>query len=62
MLKLHTPKDIFVPIAHYAQAIEAVGPSRHLFISGTMGLELDDRLAQGIEAQSDWVWKHIAAA
>ena len=61
MLKLHTPKDMFVPIAPYGQAIEAVGPSRLLFISGTMGLEPDGRLAQGFEAQCDWVWKNIAA-
>ena len=28
MLKLHTPKDMFVPIAPFAKAIEAVVPKR----------------------------------
>jgi 2-iminobutanoate/2-iminopropanoate deaminase len=59
MLKLHAPRDMFTPIAPYAQAIEAVGPSRLLFISGTMGLEPDGRLAQGFEAQCEWAWRNV---
>jgi 2-iminobutanoate/2-iminopropanoate deaminase len=50
---------MFTPIAPYAQAIEAVGPSRLLFISGTMGLEPDGRLAQGFEAQCEWAWRNV---
>jgi enamine deaminase RidA (YjgF/YER057c/UK114 family) len=61
MLKLHAPKDAFAPIAPYAQAIEVVASSRLLFISGTMGLQPDGRLAQGFEAQCEWVWKNIEA-
>jgi 2-iminobutanoate/2-iminopropanoate deaminase len=61
MLKLHSPTDIFAPIAPYAQATEAVGPRRLLFISGTMGLEPDGSLAQGFEAQCERVWKNIEA-
>jgi enamine deaminase RidA (YjgF/YER057c/UK114 family) len=32
-----------------------------LFISGTMGLELDGKLAEGFEAQCDRVWQNIGA-
>lgn len=35
MLKLHTPSEMFVPIAPYAQSIEA---NHLLLISGTLGL------------------------
>jgi 2-iminobutanoate/2-iminopropanoate deaminase len=61
MLKLHAPPDIFRPIAPYAQAIEAASANRLLFISGTMGLEPDGRLAAGFEAQCEQVWKNIEA-
>jgi 2-iminobutanoate/2-iminopropanoate deaminase len=61
MLKLHAPPDMFVPIAPYAQAIEATEVNRLLFISGTMGLEPDGQLAEGFEAQCDRVWKNIEA-
>lgn len=61
MLKLHAPPDMFVPIAPYAQAIEATEVQRMLFISGTMGLEPDGQLAEGFEAQCDRVWKNIEA-
>ena len=61
MLKLHAPTDMFVPIAPYAQAIEATGAQRLLFISGTMGLEPDGRLADGFERQCERVWKNIEA-
>lgn len=61
MLKLHAPPDMFVPIAPYAQAIEATGVQRLLFISGTMGLEPDGRLAEGFEGQCERVWKSMEA-
>lgn len=61
MLKLHTPAEMYVPIAPYAQAVEAPHGGRMLFISGTMGIEPDGRLAEGFEAQCDRVWKNVEA-
>ncbi|RRH80394.1 RidA family protein [Variovorax beijingensis] len=61
MLKVHTPPDIFKPIGPYAQAIEATSVERLLFISGTMGLEPDGRLAGDFEAQATRVWSNIDA-
>ncbi|MET4575492.1 RidA family protein [Ottowia thiooxydans] len=61
MLKLHTPPDIFSPIAPYAQAIESTSINRLLFISGTMGLLPDGRIASGFDAQCEQVWKNMEA-
>ncbi|KQO21398.1 enamine deaminase RidA [Acidovorax sp. Leaf76] len=61
MLRTHTPPDIFAPIGPYAQAVEAISVNRLLFISGTMGLEPDGRLAKGFEAQAHRVWSNIEA-
>ncbi|CAN7348885.1 RidA family protein [Acidovorax sp. LjRoot117] len=61
MLRTHTPPDIFAPIGPYAQAVEAICVNRLLFISGTMGLEPDGRLAKGFEAQAHRVWSNIEA-
>lgn len=61
MLKLHAPSEIFVPVAPYAQAIEATSVNRILFISGTMGLEPEGSLAAGFEGQCEQVWKNIDA-
>jgi 2-iminobutanoate/2-iminopropanoate deaminase len=61
MLKVHTPPDIFKPVGPYAQAVEATTVNRLLFISGTMGLEPDGRLAGGFEAQATRVWSNVEA-
>jgi 2-iminobutanoate/2-iminopropanoate deaminase len=61
MLRTHTPPDIFAPIGPYAQAVEAISVNRLLFISGTMGVEPDGRLAKGFEAQAHRVWSNIEA-
>lgn len=61
MLRTHTPPDIFAPIGPYAQAVEAICVNRLLFISGTMGLEPDGKLAKGFEAQAYRVWSNIEA-
>lgn len=61
MLKTITPQGIYPPIGPYAQAIEATGASRLLFISGTMGLEPDSSLPPNFEAQAHRVWMNIDA-
>lgn len=61
MLTLHAPSDMFVPIAPYAQAIEATSVSRLLFVSGTMGLAPDGSLTQSFEEQCERVWQNIGA-
>lgn len=61
MLTTHIPPDIYAPIGPYAQAVQATGVRRMLFISGTMGLAPDGSLAQGFEAQATQVWANIDA-
>ena len=61
MLKVHAPADIFTPIAPYAQAVEAVSPTRLLFISGTMGFAPDGSLEDDFESQAVRVWSNVQA-
>lgn len=58
---MHTPRDMYVPIAPYAQAIEATEVKRTLFISGTMGLNLDGTIAADFAAQCERVWTNLGA-
>lgn len=60
-LKVHTPEKVFRPISPYAQAVEVSEAQRFLFISGTMGLELDGSVAGDFETQANRVWANIDA-
>ena len=60
MITLHNPDTVVAP-PFYSQAAE-VGPGkRWLHISGQVGAAPDGTLADGFEAQSDQVWRNIAA-
>jgi 2-iminobutanoate/2-iminopropanoate deaminase len=59
MLKQHAPPNVYPPIGPYAQAVEAVGPCRILFISGTMGLFPDGQLAGDFEQQAHAAWANV---
>ena len=59
MLDQHAPPNVYPPIGPYAQAVEAVSPARILFISGTMGLLPDGRLAGDFEQQAHSVWTNV---
>ena len=61
MITLHNPDTAPSPASLYSQAAE-VGPGkRWLHISGQVGAAADGTLAEGFEAQSDQVWRNIAA-
>ena len=61
MITLHNPETAPSPASLYSQAAE-VGPGkRWLHISGQVGAAADGALAEGFEAQSDQVWRNIAA-
>ena len=61
MITLHNPDTVVAPASFYSQAAE-VGPGkRWLHISGQVGAAPDGTLADGFEAQSDQVWRNIAA-
>lgn len=59
MVKQHAPANVYQPIGLYAQAVEAASPKRILFISGTMGLAPDGRLAGDFEQQAHSVWANV---
>ena len=61
MITIHNPDTVPSPASFYSQAAE-VGPGkRWLQISGQVGVAPDGTLADGFEAQSDQVWRNIAA-
>ena len=61
MITLYNPETVPSPASLYSQAAE-VGPGkRWLHISGQVGGAPDGTLAEGFEAQSDQVWRNIAA-
>ena len=61
MITLRNPDTVVAPASFYSQAAE-VGPGkRWLHISGQVGAAPDGTLAEGFEAQSDRVWRNIAA-
>ena len=47
-----TPPQIRPPFAHYAHGVEVRAGARMLFSSGQLGLEPDDVLPEGAEAQA----------
>jgi len=48
-----TPAAIRPPFARYAHAVEVAAGARLLFASGQLGLEPDDMLPEGAEAQAE---------
>ena len=61
MFTQHDPASIYPPAGPYAHAVEVAGPTRLLYISGTMGLTPDGGAAAGFEAQCEQAWANIAA-
>ena len=56
----HNPSGLFPPYRSYSHAIEVLGDSRMLFISGLNGYERDGTtLPESFEAQADLIWGHI---
>lgn len=61
MITHHNPASIYPPAGPYAHGVEVSGPSRLLYISGTMGLTPDGGAAAGFEAQCEQAWANIGA-
>ena len=56
----HNPSSLFPPYRSYSHAIEVLGDSRMLFISGLNGYERDGTtMPESFEAQADLIWGHI---
>jgi 2-iminobutanoate/2-iminopropanoate deaminase len=43
----------------YSAATEVVKPERVLFISGQVGRDTDGKIAEGVEAQAEIVWRNV---
>lgn len=61
MITLHNPETVVAPASFYSQAAEVGPATRWLQISGQVGAAPDGTLAEGFEAQSEQVWRNIAA-
>jgi enamine deaminase RidA (YjgF/YER057c/UK114 family) len=56
----HNPPALFPLYRGYAHAVEVVGASRLLFISGLNGFEQDGKtMPESFEEQAELIWKHI---
>jgi enamine deaminase RidA (YjgF/YER057c/UK114 family) len=61
MLKAHNPATMFAPVGPYCHGLEVVQPTRFLFSSGTMGLDVKGAAPDGIEAQLETAWTNLKA-
>jgi 2-iminobutanoate/2-iminopropanoate deaminase len=57
-IKYHNPKTVSLA-GKYSLACEVPQGSRMVFVAGQVGLDGSGKLAQGIEAQCEQVWKNI---
>jgi 2-iminobutanoate/2-iminopropanoate deaminase len=56
----HNPSNVFPLYRAYSHAVEVVGPSRMLFISGLNGYETDGTtMPESFDEQAELIWKHI---
>jgi 2-iminobutanoate/2-iminopropanoate deaminase len=60
-MKTHDPDAIFAPVGPYTHGLEVVEARRLLFITGTMGLDMNGKAPDGIEAQCALAWRNIGA-
>jgi 2-iminobutanoate/2-iminopropanoate deaminase len=56
--KFHNPKSVALA-GKYSLGCEIAATARVLFVAGQVGLDGNGKLADGIEAQCDQVWKNI---
>jgi len=57
-IKYHNPKSVALA-GKYSLATEVPGGSRMVFVAGQVGLDGSGKLADGIDAQCEQVWKNI---
>ncbi len=58
-MKTHNPPTVAGPFATYAHGIEVAAPVRFLFGAGQVGVDPDGVPGEGIEEQSEMVWRNI---
>jgi len=57
---VRNPADGIYPATDdYVHAIEVQAPNRFLFVSGTMGFEVNGKPAAGLDAQLTAIWNNI---
>jgi 2-iminobutanoate/2-iminopropanoate deaminase len=61
MKRTITPSSIRPPFARYSHAVEVVAPSRLLFVSGQLGVAVDDTVPDGVEDQAVLCFENIKA-
>lgn len=61
MLTAHNPPDAFPPVGLYSHGMEVPAGARLLFVSGTMGMELDHGLPPDADGQCALAWRNIKA-
>lgn len=57
----HTPSNIRAPFANYCHGVEVPPGSRLLICSGQLGIDLQDKIPAGSEAQTDLIFENIRA-
>ena len=57
----HHPAGVYPAGPDYAHALELRSPSRWLFVSGTMGLDVAGVAGASLEEQLDLVWGNVRA-
>ena len=60
-MRRHTPSTVRPPFARYSHAVEIPPGARLLFVSGQLGIGLDDHVPEGAEAQADLCFRAIGA-
>ena len=57
----HNPADVAPPTSNFSHGVEVAAGQRLLFISGQVGAAPDGKVLEGIEAQTEQVWKNVFA-
>lgn len=58
-LEFVNPDSVAPPVGAYSHAVVIPRGARVMHISGQVGLGADGKLAEGIDAQSECVWRNI---
>ncbi len=59
MLRAFNPKSVCAPASTYSHGFEVPPDARLVFLSGQIAMRPDGSVPQGIEAQTEQVWKNI---
>ncbi len=55
----HNPTDGIYPADDYIHALEVRGATRTLYVSGTMGLEVNGVAGKSLDEQLDLIWSNL---